>query len=181
MRITEGSVGPRAVTLLVITAVAGGVLALHGWSARHSGLTPGALAGASPGSSAPASPVPSAGSSRSAGPGSTPGSAAPAASPGPLLSSQSFASYSYQVWPGTPSAAAQTAMTGLSISVRRQHSGISVAAGVNGQPPAAPQVYPAGTRVYVVEATLGDDSGNSDYNLGDDGLVVTDAKGRIVQ
>jgi hypothetical protein len=35
--------------------------------------------------------------------------------------------------------------------------------------------------VYVVEASLGDDSGNTDYNLGDDALVVTDAKGGIIQ
>jgi hypothetical protein len=35
--------------------------------------------------------------------------------------------------------------------------------------------------VYVVESSPGDDSGSSDYNLGDDGLVVTDAQGRIVQ
>jgi hypothetical protein len=42
-------------------------------------------------------------------------------------------------------------------------------------------LYPLGARVYVVEASLGDDSGNSDYNLGDDGIIVTDAHGRIVQ
>ena len=35
--------------------------------------------------------------------------------------------------------------------------------------------------MYVVEASLGDDANNSDYNLGDDGLVVTDSSGRIVQ
>jgi hypothetical protein len=31
------------------------------------------------------------------------------------------------------------------------------------------------------QATLGEDSGSTDYNLGDDGLVVTDARGRIVR
>jgi hypothetical protein len=71
-------------------------------------------------------------------------------------------------------------MTGLSISVRRTGSGISVTAGVSGQP-GAPHAYPGGARVYVVEASLGDEAGNSDYNLGDDGVVVTDAQGRIVQ
>jgi hypothetical protein len=35
-------------------------------------------------------------------------------------------------------------------------------------------------RPFVV-ASLGDDSGNSDYSLGDDGLVVTDAQGRIIR
>jgi hypothetical protein len=56
---------------------------------------------------------------------------------------------------------------------------LSVVAGVNGQPGSG-HFYPGGARVYVVEAALGDDSGNTDYNLGDDGVVVTDAQGRIV-
>ncbi len=72
-------------------------------------------------------------------------------------------------------------MTGLSISVHRSGPGISVAAWVNGQSSPAPRVYASGARVYVVEASLGDDANNSDYNLGDDGLVVTDSSGRIVQ
>jgi hypothetical protein len=84
------------------------------------------------------------------------------------------------VWPGTPSASAQAALTGLSVTVHRTTGGLSVIAGVNGQPAGSPHVYPGGTRVYVVEASMGDDSGASDYNLGDDGLVVTDAQGRIV-
>ena len=71
-------------------------------------------------------------------------------------------------------------MTGLSISVHRTGSGISVKAGVSGQPAAA-HVYAGGARVYVVEASMGDEGGHSDYNLGDDGVVVTDAQGRIVQ
>jgi hypothetical protein len=29
--------------------------------------------------------------------------------------------------------------------------------------------------------SLGDDSGNADYSLGDDGLIVTNAAGRILQ
>ncbi len=55
-----------------------------------------------------------------------------------------------------------------------------VTAGANGQPSAAPHFYSGGARVYVVEASLGDDSGDSDYSLGDDALVVTDAQGRIL-
>ena len=41
--------------------------------------------------------------------------------------------------------------------------------------------YSGGAHVYVIEAALGDDSGNSDFNLGDDGIVVTDARGRILR
>ena len=85
------------------------------------------------------------------------------------------------MWPGAPSAAAQAAETGLVIKVSRQGSGISVVAGVAGQPAPAAKFYPGGAAVYVVEASMGDDSGNSDFNLGDDGLVVTDSQGRILQ
>ena len=179
-------VGPRAAALLAVTGITGVVLALHGWSGRHSGLASGALAtsgGAPPASARPTSPggpASPAGPAKSAAPAPSPSRASPGARPGPLLSSQSFAAYSYLVWPGPPSAAAQAALTGLSVSVRRDGAGISVTAGVNGQPAAAPRFYPRGARVYVVEAALGDDSGNSDYNLGDDALVVTDAQQRIL-
>ena len=65
--------------------------------------------------------------------------------------------------------------------MHRTGSGLSVVAGVVGQPHPAAHFYPGGARVYVIEASMGDDSGNSDYNLGDDGLAVTDSKGRIIQ
>jgi hypothetical protein len=198
MRISGDSVGPRGLALLLVTAVAGIVLAVHGWSGRQSKLTPGALGG--PGSPVPArssaspSPASSFSPRRSPSPAS---SSSPRGSPtapatagrstgthaakaGPLLSSQSYASYSFLVWPGTPSAASKAAMTGLSISVRHTSSGISVRAGVTGQPQSAAHLYTTGVRVYVIEASLGDDAANTDYNLGDDGVVVTDASGRIV-
>lgn len=165
MQALGGSVGPRGATVLLATAVAGGLLAVHGWSARQSGPPPGALGGA--GSAASSSP-----------PGGAP-AGRPAGSR-PLLASESFASYTYRVWPGARSAAARTAMTGLSISVRRTGSGISVSAGTHGRPAAA-HAYPGGARVYVVEASMGDEAGSTDYNLGDDGVLVTDAQGRIVQ
>jgi len=182
MRTSGGSVGPRGATLLLAAAVAGGLLAVHGWSTRHSGPPPGALSAipSAPGGSAtppsPSSPSSATSTSPTGGGGSTSHSAGP----GPLLASQSFASYSYLVWPGSPSTAAKSAMTGLSISVHRTTSGISVKAGVSGQP-GADHAYAGGARVYVVEASMGDEAGNSDYNLGDDGVVVTDAQGRIVQ
>ncbi len=197
MRIGGEPVGPKGLVLLGVTAVAGVALAAHGWSGRSAGLAPGSLAasGAPARASASAghssgmrSPSP-AGRAADAGPSphgpASPGApASPRASsaaPGPLLSSESFASYAFRIWPGTPSAAASSALTGLSISVHRTGSGLSVVAGVVGQPRPAAHFYPGGARVYVIEASMGDDSGNSDYNLGDDGLAVTDTKGRIIQ
>src|SRR5438874_768938 len=116
MRIAGETVGRRGLTLLAVSAVAGVALGAHGWSGRHNGLPP-PLAGRS------ASPTASARATATATPASTPAagtSAAPA--PGPKLSSQPYASYAFQVWPGPASAAAQAAEIGLEISVRRQRS-----------------------------------------------------------
>ncbi len=178
-------VGPHGLILLTVTAVAGLALAMYGWSGRGSGVPPGALTGAISSSSPRVPPSGSARPSSSAGPASRTGKpatqgTAPAAHPGPKLSSQPFASYAFRIWPGARSAAAQAALTGLSVSVRQRGSGISVTAGVSGQPGTS-RLYPTGARVYVVEASMGDDSGGSDYSLGDDGLVITDAKDRILQ
>lgn len=196
MRFAGETVGGRGVTLMAVTAVVGIVLGVHGWSGRHNGL-PSSLANPQPSVSAKAQPsaTPSgpAGAAQSppaqgppahgptVSPSSSPTPSAAAPSPGPELSKQSYASYAFLVWPGTPSSAAQAAEIGLSIKVVKQGSGISVTAGVAGQAAQPPRSYPTGTHVYVIEASLGDDSGNSDYNLGDDGLVVTDAQGRILQ
>lgn len=190
MRPPTTPAGPAGFTLLAVTAIAGIILAVHGWSTRQSGLAPGGIgAGTSPGATAgpaaparttsPAAPGPRASSHHVASP--APSGSSPAPSPGPRLSTQSYAQYSFRVWPGTPSAAAKAALTGLTVRAHRQGSGITVTAGVNGQPAAAPRFYPHGTRVYIVEASMGDDSNNSDYSLGDDGLVVTDAQGRILR
>jgi hypothetical protein len=180
MRIAGETVGVRGLALLSVTAVVGLFLGAHGWAERHHGLPPATLPGtaatASPAGS-PASPAQS--PSSSVAPAQGP-SASPAPSAGPKLSSQSYAGYSFLVWPGTPSTAAQAAETGLIIKVSKQGKGISVAAGVAGQATAAPRYYPTGVKVYVIEASMGDDSG-SDFNLGDDGLIVTDSQGRILQ
>ncbi len=180
MRTSGHSVGPLGATLLLVAAVVGGLLAVHGWSTRHSGPPLGALGGvsSSPGPTSTTSPTSPTSPTDPTSP--TSGPTGHSTGPGPLLGSQSFASYSYLVWPGAPSAAAKSAMTGLSISVHRTGSGISVTAGVSGHP-GSPHAYAAGARVYVVEASMGDEAGNSDYNLGDDGVVVTDAQGRILQ
>ena len=179
-------VGWRGITLLAVTGAVGLALAIHGWSAR-TGTLPGQIGGQSKPAPAGGTSSPAAGPSASHQIGPT---ASPAASPsvtpsptisvGPSLASQSYAQYSFQVWPGPLSSAAKAAETGLTITVTRTKQGIQVIAGVAGQTPAPARVYPGGTKVYVVEASLGDDSNNADYNLGDDGVIVTNAAGRIL-
>ncbi len=182
MRLGGEPVGRWGIALMALTGAVGIGLAVHGWSARASGVTPSIASGSSP-ASAPAASAPApAGTPALAGPSAAPSPAgSPAASTGPLLSSQPFASSAFQIWPGTPSSVARQALTGLSITVKKQGSGVLVTAGVAGQPGKQSHAYATGARVYVIEASMGDDSNNSDYSLGDDGLVVTDSKGRIVQ
>ena len=183
MRVGGEPVGQWGLAVMAVTAITGLVFALHGWSDRGgsaaSPLGAGTVAGgATP--TAPGSAIPSAGS-QSSSPASPAPSASPAGQAGPLLSSEPFAQASFRVWPGPMSSAAKQALTGLTVTVHNRASGLSVTAGVTGQGPGSTKLYVGGVRVYVVEASLGDDSGNSDYNLGDDGLVVTNAQGRVVQ
>jgi hypothetical protein len=180
-------VGRWGLALLAVTGIVGLLLAWHGWTGRSATVAPSlagraASSGPSRGTEGAASP-PSPAPPSSGQPSSPAASPAPAASAkaGPLLSSEPYASATYQVWPGPLSAVARQALTGLKVAVHQRGPGLLVTAGVIGQAPGAPHLYAGGARVYVVEAALGDDSGNADYNLGDDGLVVTNAQGRIVR
>ncbi len=194
MRLSGEPVGRWGIALLVVTGVAGLLLGWHGWTTRSAvapslaGAASSAVRpGAAPATSPAAAPATATAGPATAGPATTnPATARPSASagpakPGPKLSSEPYASFAFQVWPGTLTNAAHLAMTGLSVTVRKQGNGLLVTAGVIGQPASPPHLYASGARVYVVEASLGDDSGSADYNLGDDGLVVTDAQQRILQ
>jgi hypothetical protein len=173
-------IGFRGLTVLLLAGLAGIALAVLGWSQCYTGLVAHAVGGLGS-ASAPATPAASprpAATAPQAGPSAA--SSAPA-SPGPLLSSEPYAQFAYLEWPGTQSVAARQAASGLTISVTRQTGGIAVRAGVAGQPTGPAHFYANGRGVYVIESSLGDDTANVDYNLGDDGLVVTDAHGRILQ
>ena len=192
MRLGGEQVGRWGLAVLAVTGAAGLVLAVHGWSARSASASPSlaggtpaaapapasATARSSPSSRATASPAGAPAPSAANAPGAA-GSSAPAL--GPKLSSEPYASVAFQIWPGPVSSAASQALTGLVISVHQRTSGLAVTAAARGQGPATSHLYPGGVCVYVVEASLGDDSGNLDYSLGDDGVVVTDAQGRIIR
>ena len=192
MRLGGEQVGRWGLAVLAVTGVAGLVLAVHGWSGRSASATPSLASGTQAAASTPAtgtarSSPPSRATASPAGASARPTAHAPGAAsssspaPGPRLGSEPYASVAFQIWPGPVSSTASQALTGLAISVHQRASGLAVTAAARGQGPANSHLYPGGARVYVVEASLGDDSGNLDYSLGDDGLVVTDAQGRIIQ
>jgi hypothetical protein len=98
-----------------------------------------------------------------------------------LLSSTPYAQYAFQLYPGTPSAATDQALAGFQASVIPEGLQVRLKVAILGstQPPIV-HLYPNSDRIYFVEANMGDDPGASEYNFGDDGLVVTNAQGRIV-
>jgi hypothetical protein len=99
-----------------------------------------------------------------------------------LLSSTQYASYAYQLYPGQESSQTKLATAGFDVRITPSAGNIDVSVSATGSTQGAQSsTYPASDHVYFIEASLGDDSGNSEYNYGDDGVLVTNADGRIVQ
>jgi len=181
MRIAGESVGRRGAAALSAAAVVAALLAVHGYG--HPGSL-GVAGGVIP--TGQASPTPSASGTK---PNSSPSasvspSASPSgsATPGPLLSSTSYASYTYQLYPGTPSTTARQALAGFSFTAQPSQGSVTFTLSFAGgsQPPIS-KSYPASDHIYFIEASFGDDSGNAEYNFGDDGYIATDASGHVVQ
>jgi hypothetical protein len=190
MRLGPDQVGPRGWLLIAATGLVGVGLAVHGYG-RGAVLGSGTAGigapvatsgGSSPTVPTPSSTAPSSSSSTTVpAKGSSPTSGPPAQKLGPLLSSTQYAQYAYQVYPGPESSRTRQATAGFDIQVTSQAGTIHLSVSVPGNGQAQTASYPAGDRVYFIEATLGDDSGNSDYSFGDDGVVVTNAQGYLVQ
>ncbi len=185
----RGSIGTTTIGILAKAGTHSSLQASAGGSANsasHAGSVNGQpTASTTGGSKASTAGSPSAGSPTSTAPGTTASSppAAPSQQLGPALSSTPYANAAYRIYPPPKSSLAQAATAGFSVSVSTsgQKETVSVA-GSNSQ--SSPQVstYPVGDKVYFVEASFGDDSGTTgDYNYGDDGIVVTNPAGRIVE
>lgn len=181
MRLGSERLGPRGLLVLGATGVLAAALAVHGYGRGTlfaAGTTPivGVGTGVSPPLATTHSPSASVTSPNSA-------SGSSAQKLGPVLATTQYAPYAYQLYPGRESSQAHLATAGFSVSVRPTNSGIitvSISAAGSGQR-AQTTTYPASDRVYFIEASFGDDSGNTEYNTGDDGIIITDRRGRIVQ
>ncbi len=97
-----------------------------------------------------------------------------------LFANTQYAPYSYQVYPGPLSQQAQAALSGFSMkNTTLQNSSVIVTLTVVGSGQQQTVVLQPGYKLYIVEATFGDDSFRSDYSLGDDGFVVVDPNGYV--
>lgn len=98
-----------------------------------------------------------------------------------LFSNQPYASYSYLIYPGTPSSQAQAALSGFTISTTQLQNGsamitlVLVSTGSN-----STVILKPGYRLYFIETSFGDDSFGGESSLGDDGYVTVDPNGYVV-
>ncbi|HXQ19003.1 MAG TPA: hypothetical protein VN781_05185 [Acidimicrobiales bacterium] len=178
MRLGSERVGPRGLLVLAAAGVLAAALAVHGYG--QGPAVPVAAATSPPTTVAPKTSPSS--SHHPAAPTTTAPTGSTPQKLGPLLSSTQYASYAYQVYPGTVSSQTHAALAGFAVSVVPNGTGtVKLSVKANNSPSAQTKTYPASDRVYFIESTFGDDSGDADYNFGDDGVLITNAQGRIVE
>lgn len=102
---------------------------------------------------------------------------------GPLLSSTPYASVSFLIYPGTPSAQASQAIDGFAFHFQVSSSGQEqMVVTAQGQTtPIDTQLFPAEDHLYFLETSMGDDVTGADLNGGDDNLILTDPQGHVLQ
>jgi hypothetical protein len=174
--------------VLLVAVVLAVILAIHGYGNSGLSLPSVAASAASPVRSQPQPTTTTTTTTTKGAAADSPNGAtstsptSPPAKLGPALSSTQYASYAYLIYPGPVSASTQQAMAGYSISTKASGSNVVVTLATAGSSQAPTQkTYPAADKVYFVEANLGDDSGATELNPGDDGLIVTNPQGRIVE
>lgn len=187
MRLGPEILGIRGGIVLGVSVLASVGLAVHGANSKAGASLAGASIGAKGSPTGGTSTTKSA-VGRSTGPAKPSTSGSSTTSPtqavklGPLLSSTQYAGFAYKIYPGTLSSKAKLATTGFSVKVTQSGANEVISVGVSGSPsPPQTSTFQKGDSVYFVEAAFGDDSGNSDYSAGDDGIVVTNPQGRIVE
>lgn len=155
--------GPRGLTVLSITGIAGLLFGVVGW--KQAGVDTAAATSSGVGTSSPSATATA----------TVPASAAAGA--GPLLSSMPYAPFAYLVWPGPVSADGKLAMSRWKLTVTRQTGGITVQAAEDGHSMASvSHFYPGGAKVYILDSDLGANApGNTN-----EGLEVTNTQGQVL-
>lgn len=184
VRIGRERVGLRGATVLGLAGAVGLALAVSGYG--HGTLVGvgagGAVGRVTQSSAKNSNPAKRSGATHATSTTTTaPASTAPKQRLGPTLSSTQYASFAYRLYPGQETSQAQAATSGFDIRVTPGKNTITVKISSVGSAPGRGSVYPAGDQVYFLETSFGDDSGGSDYNYGDDGVIITNSSGRIVQ
>lgn len=178
-RLRTERVGAGGKAVLLAAAVLAVGLAIHGYGTGGLAVTSINASGAGP---LRAQPPPS---TATRAPGRSSGGPTPPTTPaklGPALSGSQYAQYAYRVYPGPVSASAQQATAGYSITTKLSGDTVVVVVSTAGSSTElSRKTYAAADSVYFIEANFGDDSGVTELNPGDDGLIVTNPAGLIVE
>ncbi|MDE1975288.1 MAG: hypothetical protein KGI49_02140 [Patescibacteria group bacterium] len=104
-------------------------------------------------------------------------------STGQLFTDSQYASRSFLIFPGSPSAAAERALAGFDMQTKDLGGGVTQVSLVAKAGDYATQVYDVGPgqELFFVETSMGDDNQSQDYAYGDDLGVVVDQNGYILQ
>jgi hypothetical protein len=102
-------------------------------------------------------------------------------STGTLFSSEPYYGYSYLISPGNLSRQSKLALDGYSMAVNPNVNGSqNVTLSVLGTSISGTLTMSQGEKLYIVETSFGDDAPSYDSSLGDDGFVLVDANGYVV-
>ena len=188
MKILDQELGKVGLSLLAVTALGAAGLAFHGYG--HGVVTNGgnisATAPTSSGSTTQSSNTSNSPSSSSTGSsGNTKTASGSAAAPvklGPVLSSTQYAKYAFQIYPGSESSQTKLALAGFVVKVHPGATAETITLAPASSPTSTQSAtYAKGDKVYFIEASFSDDSGNNDYGGSDDGVIGTTPAGRIVE
>ncbi len=99
-----------------------------------------------------------------------------------LFANTQYAPFAYLVSSGTLSSGAQAALSGFNLSRAQYNNGtvkMTITLTANGGSQIV--TLKPGYKLYIIEASFGDDSFGGESNLGDDGFVEVSPNGYIVQ
>ncbi len=193
MKILDQELGKVGLSLLAVTALGAAGLAFHGYGhgvvtngGNISAAVPTSSGSTTQGSTTKSTKSSNSPSSSSSGSSSTAksasGSAAAPVKLGPVLSSTQYAKYAFQIYPGSESSQTKLALAGFVVKVHPGATAETITLAPASSPTSTQSAtYAKGDKVYFIEASFSDDSGNNDYGGSDDGVIVTTPAGRIVE
>ena len=96
------------------------------------------------------------------------------------LSNSQYYSISYKIFPGPLSSATLRALTGIEMSNTTVSNGTEIRISMNNNLISNVSV-PKNDSLYFIEASYGDDFSNYEGSLGDDGIILVNNSGYIIQ
>ena len=95
------------------------------------------------------------------------------------LANSQYTGISYKIFPGPQNTQSLKALIGIEMSNNTISNGTKITLSMNNNPISTIYV-PKNDSLYFIEASYGDDFGNYEGSLGDDGILIVNSSGYIV-